>query len=392
MGAPKCWLVVRAGQGRSTVVIDLGVAMPHEPFADLDKLLLPETLGELAGSAITSMRQLPFAGGHSASGSRFFAVETNDGRGPRFVVKRVSREWDWIMRATHDCAGRESLAWTSGLLDRLPPGVTHPTVATAHDGEGWAILMHDVTEALYPPHDPYIGAPIGEADHALFLDALAAVHTTFWDDAATIDARAELCTPEHRYHAFSPETGRREGAGPDLYPRIIHEGWSLLPTLVDPVVSDLVLALADDPAPLTAAQTRYPQTIVHGDPRPPNLGRLVTDTAAPAVILLDWHFVGLGVPGVDLTWYLYTTGPGRWLSHEVVIDRYRERLAFHLGSRFDEGWWQPQLELSLLGQMLRCGQDMAWAAVRHESAAVRAWACEELAWWSEQALAGARHL
>ena len=68
--------------------------MPHEPFANLDELLSPQTLGELAGSAITSVRQLPFAGGHSASGSRFFAVETNDGHGPRFVVKRVSREWD----------------------------------------------------------------------------------------------------------------------------------------------------------------------------------------------------------------------------------------------------------------------------------------------------------
>jgi hypothetical protein len=75
-----------------------------------------------------------------------------------------------------------------------------------------------------------------------------------------------------------------------------------------------------------------------------------------------------------------------------VISCYRERLARRLGSRFDEDWWRPQLALSLLGQMLRCGQDMAWAAVRHESAAVRAWARETLTWWSEQALTGARHL
>jgi hypothetical protein len=108
--------------------------------------------------------------------------------------------------------------------------------------------------------------------------------------------------------------------------------------------------------------------------------------------LLDWHFVGPGVPGVDLTWYLYTTGPGRQLSYEALMVGYRERLACRLGSRFDEDWWRPQLELSLLGQMLRCGPDMAWAAVRHESAVVRAWAREALAWWSEQALAGARHL
>jgi hypothetical protein len=296
------------------------------------------------------------------------------------------------MRATDDRLGREALAWTSGLLDRLPPEVTHPIVAAARDGDGWAILMHDVTDALFPPHDPYIGAPIGEADHASFVDALAALHATFWEEPKADNPMPGLCNPEDRYRAFSPETGRREGNGTDVYPRIIREGWDLLPPLVDPAVANLIVGLASDPRPLTAAQARYPQTIVHGDPRPPNLGRLATGTSAPSVVLLDWHFVGRGIPGVDLTWYLYTTGPGRSLSHEAVIGRYRERLARRLGSRFDEGWWRPQLELSLLGQMVRCGQDMAWAAVRHDSAAVRAWARETLVWWSKQALAGARHL
>ena len=366
--------------------------MLHSPFTSLDDLLAPRTLSELAGVAITAVRCAPFTGSHAASGSHFLALETNDGRGPRFIVKRVALARDWIMRATDDRLGREALAWTSGLLDRLPPGVTQPIVAVARDGDGWAILMNDVTDALFPPHDPYIGAPIGEAEHTCFLDALAALHARFWDETADAAAMPGLCSPEERYRAFSPEIGRREGDGVDVYPRIIREGWDLLPTLVDPAVANLVAGLANDPTPLTAAQARYPQTIVHGDPRPPNLGRLVTDTAPPSIILLDWHFVGPGVPGVDLTWYLYTTGPGRWLSHEAVIDCYRERLACHLGSRFDDGWWQPQLELSLLGQMVRCGQDMAWASIQHESVEVRGWAREALAWWSKQALGGSRHL
>ena len=66
--------------------------MRHELFASLDELLGPETLSGLVGLAITSVQQMSFAGGHSASGSRFFAVGTNDGLGPRFVVKRISRE------------------------------------------------------------------------------------------------------------------------------------------------------------------------------------------------------------------------------------------------------------------------------------------------------------
>jgi hypothetical protein len=67
-------------------------------------------------------------------------------------------------------------------------------------------------------------------------------------------------------------------------------------------------------------------------------------------------------------------------------------LAQRLGPRFDEDWWQPQLELSLLGQMLRCAQDLAWAAVRHESASTRERSRSGLVWWSAQAKAAARLL
>src|SRR5688572_33228882 len=115
--------------------------MQHEPLGSLDDLLAPETLSRLVGSTITSARRLPFTGGHSASGSSFLSVETNDGRGPRFIVKRSSPACDWIVRATADELGREVLVWTSGLLDRLPAEIVHPVIACAHDeGGGWAIL------------------------------------------------------------------------------------------------------------------------------------------------------------------------------------------------------------------------------------------------------------
>ena len=110
------------------------------------------------------------------------------------------------------------------------------------------------------------------------------------------------------------------------------------------------------------------------------------------VVLIDWHFVGSSTPAVVITWYLWSCGIRLPVASETTIAWYRDRMAHRLGSHVDEAQWQPQMELSLLGQMLRCGQDMAWAAVRHKSAAVRAWAREALAWWSEQANLGARHL
>jgi hypothetical protein len=308
------------------------------------------------------------------------------------VLKRVSREWDWIMRATGDDQGREALAWTSGLLDRLPAEVTHPILACARDASGWAILMRDANSTLFPPHDPYIGTPISPADDAHILAGLAALHATFWAAPEATNSAPWFCTPENRYRAFSAETGRREVNCRDFYPRIIREGWELLPTLIDADLADLVASLAIDPHPLTSALERYPQTVVHGDVRSANLGLLRSDNVVPRVLLLDWQFVGSGSPGVDLAWYLYCAGPGRRTSHEAGIACYRDCLGRRLGNEFDDAWWQPQLELSLLGQMVRLGHDMAWAALRHDHTTVRDWARGQLTWWSAQTKAAARLL
>ena len=81
----------------------------HELLPSLDELLEPRTLSQLVGAPIATVRRAPLLTAHSTSGSRFLAVGTNDGRGPRFVVKLVSPEWDWVMRATGDDRGREAL-------------------------------------------------------------------------------------------------------------------------------------------------------------------------------------------------------------------------------------------------------------------------------------------
>ena len=363
--------------------------MWHEASASLDELVTPEALSRVTGVAVTSVRRLPFVGASSASGSRFLAIETNKGQGPRFVLKRVSCEWDWIMRATDDRRGREAMVWRSGLLDRLPPETTHPVVACARDGAGWAILMRDVGAAVPLVGDPYVGVPISRTEHARYLNGLAALHAAFWEEPTVVEPSLGFCSPWHRYAAFSPETGRREGDGPDAYPRIVRDGWELLPGLIEPAVADLLAGLANDPGPLCAALARYPQTVVHGDPRPPNLGQLGSDGSRPRVVLLDWHFVGTGVPGVDLGWYLYCAGVR---PREPAIEWYRRCLARRLGPRFDEGWWRPQLALSLLGNLVRIGSDVAWATVRHERPAIRERAREDLAWWADRAKEATRWL
>nr|MBA3417078.1 phosphotransferase [Chloroflexia bacterium] len=297
--------------------------MRHEPYATLDELLAPETLSRLSGAAVSSVRREPFVGGHSASGSGFLALSTNEGSGPRFVVKLSSPACDWIVRATGDTQGREVLVWTSGLLDRLPPELTHPVLAGARDGAGWAILMRDVAADLIPGQDRTFGAPISRQDHERYLDGLAALHATFWEAPELADPTFGLCTSWCLYTSLSHETGHREAAHPNEIVRRIREGWELLGTLIDPAMADLLHRLAIDPGPLCRALARYPQTLVHGDPRAANLG--IQRRPRPRVVLLDWHFVGPSVPATDLAWYLDDHGYRVPMPLEESIARYRDR-------------------------------------------------------------------
>jgi hypothetical protein len=362
--------------------------MRHTPFTRLYELLTPETLSRLVRSPIVSARRLPLAGGDSASGSSFLAIETNDGQGPRFVVKLSSPACDWIVRGTADSHGREVLVWTTGLLDRLPQEISHLVIACARDDEGWAILMHDVSAQLIP--DSLGASPITEADHRSYLDALAALHVDFWRQSEIVDPARGYCSPWHRYMVFSPATGEREAAHPNDDIRLIREGSPLFLALIAPDVAALLRRLLADPIPLCNAMARYPQTVVHGDPRPANIG--IVPGPPPRVVLLDWHLVGPGVPAVDLAWYLASIRSRAPVPNESIISWYRERLAHRLGSRFEEQWWLPQLELSLLGEVVRRGWVLGWFAAHHPNATLREWGRRSVDWWSERAREGAQWL
>ena len=67
--------------------------MQHVLYDSVDEMLAPETLSQLTGQKVRSVRCAPFERS-GASGSRLLAVETDDGLGPRYVLKRVSLERD----------------------------------------------------------------------------------------------------------------------------------------------------------------------------------------------------------------------------------------------------------------------------------------------------------
>ena len=366
--------------------------MEHILYNSIEEMIRPDTLSGLEHKTFTATRLAPFQKvSWGGSGSTFLAVhttnghQTNNGNGPHYVVKRVSREWDWIMNATGDRYGRTTTLWQHGILDRLPKEIEHAVVACAVDGMGRAILMRDVRETFLPVDEQ----PISEKDQELILDAMAALHAAFWEDPILQHPTLNLYALEQIFSWTSAEKARQVLA---VCPTEVLEwvigGWDLLPEYVEADVADLLRSLARDPSPLCTALARFPRTLVHGDIRLANLG--VVHGESPRLILLDWMIAAATVPTLDLTRYLleHRFPSGK----EAAIDFYKKRLAQRLGDRFDESLWQPQLELSFLASFLMFACFKAWVGTHHKDEECRIRQRAVFPWCSEYARAWAKWL
>ena len=97
---------------------------------------------------IVSRRPLESAGN---SGNVIEHVTLRDGR--ELVLKRVSPEWDWMSRVTHD-RGRLGFMWDNGLFERVPAVIDHATVSVETEGNAWSVFMRDVSGSLVAPDTP----------------------------------------------------------------------------------------------------------------------------------------------------------------------------------------------------------------------------------------------
>jgi hypothetical protein len=334
----------------------MAVVMQHELFSSIDEMLSPQVLSQLSRVCIQHVRCLPFASGDSFSGNHFVAVETNGGSGPRYLVKYMNLSWDWLMAATNDHLCRSVTLWRTGLLDRLKPHIEHAIVGCAQDGDGWALLMREVTDGITVEFQP-----LSAARHTGFLEAMATVHATFWEAPELTDPALGLCTLPGIFDGLSVQTAARLPSSTSPIPRGILQGWPRLLTLVEPDVADVLRRLMEDPHPFCAAYDRLPWTLVHGDWRQGNIG--AGDAQAAQVVALDWQLAGMGPATVDLAYYLANVEGMVPVSYEESVEQYRLHLARRLGARFDQSWWQPMLELGQLGYALRMGFSFAYDGI-----------------------------
>src|SRR4051812_2496903 len=300
------------------------------------------------------------------SGATFERVEID---GARYVVKHVGWELDWIARAHGDLGPASVRVWSTGLLDRVPPEMDHAYAGAARTERGGALLLNDVGEHLVAADD----SRLAEADHLAFVDALAALHATFWgwtDDAG-------LTPLANRFLMFSPWMLEVEEARgfPNEVPRIARDGWVRLQEVATRMGA-VLRPLARDPSTLVDALAATPSTLVHGDVKLGNLGRRPDGR----VVLIDWALPGQGVAGMEIAYYVAINRARvpESFTREQTIAEYRA--ALERRGITTSPWWERQLALGLLGMMVLLGWEKALGPP------------DELAWWEARVLEGAEVL
>ena len=311
-------------------------------FDSVEEMLSPESLGGLLAKPITRIEARPMNGHSGLAGGHLSYVDTNDGR---LVLKRMSIEDDWIIFASDDHQCRSVTLWQYGLLDQLRPHLEHKIVSCSRDGAGWAILMHDLTGSTFTWDEPMAPELV-----PTFLDTMARIHATFWNDSRLKSSELGLCSPASLLDQSAlPMARQHPGSRLSPIPEWVRRGWDVMAELLEPEAFASMYSLIENPQPLFDVLERYSFTLLHGDYRAENLAHLKSGE----VVALDWQEAACSLMTIDLAWFVKNGYVQEAMPREQAISFYRSCLEGYLNTAFDDLDWRAMLDLGQCLDALR---------------------------------------
>jgi hypothetical protein len=279
--------------------------------------------------------------------------------GAGYVLKIFARE-NWRNPVLGD-GNIEARLFASGAMRALPPPLFSPSVDLAfHKGrdEIW-LLMEDVSAGILPR-----GA-FDEEKVRWLLSAFAALHARYWEKPKELAALPLLSLEENIAVVVEPILalgGRRpvegwRGAGLEKI-TVLKPMVPILFDVLGPADTDYFLDLGDHREGWVRVLAEAPHSFCHGDIRRANLALFSPDR----VVAFDWDMASNAPAALDLAWYwflqfwAYPANDGRDVAdREPLLGYYMDRLAYHLGHRFDRTTFEKSFDLAWLKVFLQLG-------------------------------------
>jgi hypothetical protein len=280
-----------------------------------------------------AVRREPFVDHGGVSGSTFEKAELVDGT--RLVIKHLSADRDWIMRATED-RGRAVQLCAPGMLDRVADAIDDAVLAVESNPDGWTIAMRDVSDAMIQPD-----RLLGRTDRLRVFRAVARLHEAFWGE--TFDGLVSLTD---RYAMFQPramETARSP------FVSTVQHGWDVFADLGPVDIVQAARTIMEQPKLLAQQLDDCEKTLIHGDLKHANIG-----LTAERVVLIDWSLAGIAPPEVEFAYYIMKNS----LFCEDSLDDLLADVPQVLGGHFNP----RALDLALIGAFVQWVWSLALSA------------------------------
>jgi hypothetical protein len=336
---------------------------------------LPPLEEVLAEHGLAGVREEPFPN-DGWSGATMTLLRRADGE--RFILKRDSLAGDWIAAATNDGPVLRE-AWFAARGPALPPSIRAPYLGAGADGEGFGILMPDLSDVLFDWDAPIL---LDALDRV--LAGMADLHSHRWPATGEL-GDGPWCPLRERITLICRASLERPGAARDAVADRILPGWDAFDLLATAAARDLINDLGLDPEPLLAALANLPATLLHGDLKLANAGIAADGT----IEVVDWQMTCIAPVAVEIGWFLVSNVASLPVRAADLLAGYQGRLA---------GLGRPDLlddrgaDAAILVGLLLRGWRKGFDAEAGMTLASGEPAVDDLAWWCDRAVEAGRRI